>query len=360
MSHSFTKKKSSPVGRWIVLVVVVIIIGLIISFTRPISLTQSIVVTKGDTLNVFLTPLTSREKFKIKTYIKTHDFSSQDIKLWTYQFSGTYTPETFLQVIESGPVSQYVRFTVLEWRSIYDIDATLAEKWFTQPGAYIAYVSSGDTIQKAAQGYRYIAEASAAHSFTTLEWWLYPDTYFVDPTKDILSQLVRLQLQAFDAKVYTPYTSAITAFPSLLEAKGLHISYSMDLWNILRLASIIEKEERNTQNKPTVAWIFFNRLEQWTSLGADITLCYGLHQPYEKCPPSVINANIEDTDNIYNTRTHRWLPPTPIANSSIDTIRAVLEFTRTPYFFYLHDANGIIRYAENIQWHNDNISKYLK
>ena len=40
------------------------------------------------------------------------------------------------------------------------------------------------------------------------------------------------------------------------------MSYSMDIWNILRLASVIEKEERNAQNKPTVAGIFFNRLEQ--------------------------------------------------------------------------------------------------
>ena len=123
----------------------------------------------------------------------------------------------------------------------------------------------------------------------------------------------------------------------------------MDIRNVLRLASIIEKEERNTQNKPTVAGIFFNRLEQGTTLGADITLCYGLKKPYDSCTPSVIAQHLDDTNNLYNTRALRGLTPTPIANPSVDTIAAVLNFTKTNYFFYLHDKNGVIRYAENIQ-----------
>lgn len=358
--HSFGKKNWPRFWRWIVGLIIVIIIWISISSTRRISLQQSIVVKKGDTLNVFLAPLKSIERFKVKTYIKTHTVDLANIQLGTYQFSGSYTPETFLQVIQEWPSSEYVRFTVLEGRSIYDIDASLTEKWFIKAGEYIAYVSSKDTIVKATEGYRYIADAYRTYAFPSLEWWLYPDTYFIDPSKDPLNQLVRLQLQAFDKKVYQPYASAITAFPSLLQAKGITLSYTMDLRNILRLASIIEKEERNTQNKPTVAWIFFNRLEQWTLLGADITLCYGMKKPYESCTPSIIGQHIDDAENIYNTRENRGLTPTPIANPSVDTIRTVLEFNKTNYFFYLHDNNGVIRYAENIQWHNDNISKYLR
>lgn len=74
-------------------------------------------------------------------------------------------------------------------------------------------------IARAADGYPYIAEAYKTHTFPTLEGWLYPDTYFIDPSKDPLNQLVRLQLQAFDEKIYKPYADAITAFPSLLQAK---------------------------------------------------------------------------------------------------------------------------------------------
>ena len=198
-----------------------------------------------------------------------------------------------------------MRFTVLEGWSIYDVDAALTQKGFISKGAYLSYVSSKASVQPLVQKYPYIANAYSAGEFSSLEGWLYPDTYFIDPSKDILSQLVSLQLKAFDEKVYTPYASSITSFPSLLTAKGITLSYTMDLWNILRLASVIEKEEKNIQNKPTVAGIFFNRLEQGTTLGADITICYGLHQPYDMCTPSVIAAHLDDKDNTYNTRIYR-------------------------------------------------------
>ncbi len=358
--HTFTRKKWPRRWRWVVLLLLIVVVRVGIALTRPISLTKTVVVTKWDTINVFLADLQWREKMKLKAYIKTNDVDLGSIQLGTYQFSGSYSPEEFVDVIEAGPISEYVRFTVLEWRSIYDVDKSLTEKNFIDEGQYVTYVSSGEVIQRAAAWYGYIADAYQRHDFPSLEGWLYPDTYFIDPSKDVLSQLVRLQLKAFDEKVYQPYASAITSFPSLLQAKWITISYTMDLWNILRLASVIEKEERNIQNKPTVAGIFFNRLEQGTLLWADITLCYGLHEPYETCTPAIIGRYIKDADNAYNTRVHRWLPPTPIANPSVESMRAVLEFEKTNYFYYLHDNNGVIRYAETLQWHNDNISKYLK
>jgi UPF0755 protein len=68
------------------------------------------------------------------------------------------------------------------------------------------------------------------------------------------------------------------------------------------LASVVEKEERNTKNKPTVAGIFINRLANGMRLDADITLCYGLHEAYETCIPSMIARKVSDKTNIYNTR----------------------------------------------------------
>lgn len=358
--RSFGKSSPLRVGRRIVLIIIIALVRIGVALTRPISLKETVIVKKWDTLNAFMKQLSWREKMKLKAYIKTHEIDLGNIQLGTYEFSGSYKPQEFLEVIKMWPASEYIRYTVLEWWSIYDIDASLAEKWVIEKWSYIAYVSSGAVIGRAGEWYSYIADAYATHAFPSLEWRLYPDTYFIDPTKDPINQLVRLQLQAFDEKVYEPYKTAITAFPSLLQAKWIELSFTMDLRNILRLATVVEKEERNLQNKPTVAWIFFNRLEQWTLLGADITLCYGLHQPYETCTPSLIGQHVADTENPYNTRMQRWLPPTPIANPSVDTIRSVLEFAKTDYFFYIHDNNGIIRYAEDIQWHNDNISKYLK
>lgn len=358
--HTFKKKKNMRIGRRVIFAMLVILIWIGSRLMGSITLTKTVIVKQGDTINAFLAPLKWHEQMKLKTYIKTHDVDLGNIQLGTYQFSGSYSPEEFLAVIENWPISEYIRFTILEWRSVYDIDKSLADKDLIESGEYISYVSSWAVIGRAWDGYWYIKDADQRHQLSSLEGWLYPDTYFIDPTKAVIPQLVRVQLQAFDQKIYQPYRSAINSFPSLLQAKWISISYTMDLWNILRLASVIEKEERNIQNKPTVAGIFFNRLEQGTLLGADITLCYWLHQPYEICTPAIIGKHIADKDNNYNTRVHRGLPPTPIANPSVESVRAVLEFVKTDYFYYLHDANGVIRYAEDLQWHNNNISKYLK
>jgi UPF0755 protein len=67
------------------------------------------------------------------------------------------------------------------------------------------------------------------------------------------------------------------------------LSSKITWYDTVILASIVEKEERTTTNKPTVAGVFFNRLANSMRLDADITLCYGLHEPYETCTPVLIS-----------------------------------------------------------------------
>ena len=93
-------------------------------------------------------------------------------------------------------------------------------------------------------------------------------------------------------------------------------------------------------------------------LWADITLCYGLAQPYSSCTPTIIAKKINDKNNKYNTRVLGWLTPTPIWNPSISTIEAVLFPNTTSYLFYLHGSDGQIYYAETNAQHEQN-KKYL-
>ena len=123
----------------------------------------------------------------------------------------------------------------------------------------------------------------------------------------------------------------------------------MGRYNIVTLASIIEKEERNPINKPRVVGIFLNRIQQGMRIDADITLCYGLHQGYEKCKPDLIVRSLKDTTNLYNTRVHSGLTPGPISSPSLETILAVLNVEKTSNLYYLHDMQGNIRYATDLQ-----------
>jgi UPF0755 protein len=73
-------------------------------------------------------------------------------------------------------------------------------------------------------------------------------------------------------------------------------------YDLLIIASIVEKEERVDANRRTIAGVFFNRIDLGMRLGADISLCYGLEKGYETCTPEVIVQNLYDRSNLYNTR----------------------------------------------------------
>jgi UPF0755 protein len=135
----------------------------------------------------------------------------------------------------------------------------------------------------------------------TLEGFLYPDTYSIDRKKNFVSQLVTLQLKQFEKVVRTPLESEIKQFNSSISTMGWS-NVSLNWYKILILATIIEKEERANKNRPIIAGIFLNRLSGNMRIDADITLCYGLHQGYENCPPSVIVQHLKDETNPYNTR----------------------------------------------------------
>ena len=122
---------------------------------------------------------------------------------------------------------------------------------------------------------------------------------------------------------------------------------------------IIENEEKNNQNKQTIAWLFLNRIEQWMQLGADVTLCYGKWVLYSVCTPTFIVNNLYDKLNPYNTRIQTWLPPTPISNPSVQSIAAVLSYKKSDYLYYLHDAKWWIHYGRSLEEHNANKSQHL-
>ncbi|HCB51657.1 TPA: hypothetical protein DEP21_03725 [Patescibacteria group bacterium] len=123
-----------------------------------------------------------------------------------------------------------------------------------------------------------------------MEGFLYPDTYSVDKDKNILDQLVYLQLQAFKTKVW-----------DAVEDQAL--SFDLSWYDTIKMASIVEKEEKSSKNKPTVAGILIKRFQLGTLIGADISLCYFFEKPYKECTPSFIGQHVSDTNNPYNTRT---------------------------------------------------------
>lgn len=356
------KKRRTLKPWWIIVAVLVCVFVLKTLFSAgTFDLNTKVSIQKWDVIQKVYQDLPYFSQLKLRRYLSQHSDEIEPLELWDYVFSGSYTPATFIEHINKWPDRSFAKIRILEGWSIYDIDAYLAKYEYITSWEYIAYVTDPSIINNLSQDYEVLSQFISTKPDNgaplTLEWLLYPDTYHLDPKQSIISQLVKIQLSTFQKKVYDPYKNAISNFSSSLQSQWY--SFSLGRYNMVTLASIIEKEERSDSNKATIAWIFLNRIQNNMRIDADITLCYGLKTGYDFCSPSIIGQNIRDTENIYNTRVRNWLTPTPIANPSLSTFEALLEFKKTNNLYYLHDASGGIWYASDLAGHNRNVAEHL-
>lgn len=256
------------------------------------------------------------------------------LQTWMYEIEAGSDIETLISSLKT-PITNEAKITLLEGRNIYDIDEYLSNRWFIKKWEYIQKASVDFYEYK--KYYGFIADAS------TLEWFLYPDTYNINRATVSVDDIITKQLNAFKAKVIdkieAPYYGSI------------------ELLDIINLASIVEKEEKNKDAKPFVAWILKKRLEAWWMIGADATVCYPYKLTSEECK-MVVSKYIYEK-NTYNTRTMKGLPETPISNPSAETIFATINSKKTEYWFYLHGSDGQIHYAVSNEEHEAN-KKYLR
>jgi UPF0755 protein len=150
----------------------------------------------------------------------------------------------------------------------------------------------------------------------SLEGFLFPDTY--DFTgKEPTAMLVHDQLQTFKsewAKVDMSYAR----------------KHNLNGYDVLTIASMVEKEALAPQDRAKIAAVIYNRLAAGMALGIDATLRYGLNLPGTKPLGPYVNSS-----NPYNTRKYPGLPPTPIANPGIASIQAAAHPARVGYLYFL-------------------------
>ena len=180
------------------------------------------------------------------------------------------------------------------------------------------------------------------------EGYLFPDTYLV-PIGAKAETAVSLLTNTFNQK----YTSEMAA---QAKAKG----FTQD--EVVTLASIVEKEA-TANDRQEIADILYKRYKNDYPLQADATVQYALgYQPDEKrWWKKYTTLDDLKLKSPYNTYINNGLPPAPISNPGIAAIQAVLNANEnTPYFFYLHDKNGISHFAKTYEEHQKNIQKYLQ
>lgn len=166
------------------------------------------------------------------------------------------------------------------------------------------------------------------NSANRLEGYLFPDTYefyLMDEPENVLGRLLR----NFNAKMDEEYQA-------LVSKSG----YSLK--QIIIMASIVEAEAGSDEDRPLIASVIYNRLNRWDrgerKLGMDSTVYYGAKLLGKGFSTSL--------DSRYNTYKYEGLPPGPICNPGLNSIRAVLRPEETDYFYFATDVNGKNRFFE--------------
>jgi UPF0755 protein len=177
---------------------------------------------------------------------------------------------------------------------------------------------------------------SLSHEF---EGYLFPDTYefFVPSTTEAVQEKF---LNRFDEKTKN-------LLPSDLVKRN----------EVMTIASLIEKEVPNSDERKIVSGIIQKRLKNNWRLQMDSTICY-LKQP-NPCVP-ITDSDLE-MKSLYNTYTNKGLPPGPIANPGLDAIEAALHPQSSKYWYYISDpvTKKTIFAVDNTE-QNKNIYTYLK
>lgn len=179
----------------------------------------------------------------------------------------------------------------------------------------------------------------------SLEGFLFPDTYKI-PFGIDEKNFVRIMLKNFEKKATPVYEN----YKENLKGKDIK-----DLYNVLKIASILEKEVKNKEDKKIVAGILWKRIENNMLLQVDATLNYIL----EEKKPALSGKDLE-IDSPYNTYKYKGLPPTPIANPGIESIEAALNPIESDYWFYLTTKDGKTIFSKTFEEHKQNKFKFLR
>lgn len=210
--------------------------------------------------------------------------------------------------------------------------------WVTIPEGFRAQ-EIADILEKNVPGYK----NSWKDILEKNEGYLFPDTYLIPKTSD-----VNLVLSILKNNFEKKYNS--------IDTKNSNFSKE----ELVTIASLIEREARFREDRPLVASVIVNRLNNGIKLDIDATVQYVLGYQENEKRWWKKNLTFEDlkVNSPYNTYRNAGLPPTPISNPGVAALNAALNPAQTDYLYYISDKSGRNHYAETFKRHNANIKKY--
>ncbi len=271
-----------------------------------------------------------RETLLLRAYLR-YLGADRTIQAGHYSLGGGMTPRELAQALQHAS-SPAIIFTVPEGWRIEQIAAALpAAQAPFPPEQFLETSQSGSVLP---------ALSAELPDPARLEGFLFPDTYHLTQDSQA-ADLVAKMLETFDLRVG----------PELRNAFG---QQGLSLYQAVTLASIVEREAVVTDERPLIASVFLNRLAQDIKLDADPTVQYALgRQPDGAWWKPGLSLEDLQIDSPYNTYLYAGLPPGPIANPGLASLRAVAFPESSPYLYFRAacDGSGRHTFAETFDEH---------
>jgi len=265
------------------------------------------------------------------TYLLYDTGRETSLQSGTYTISAALTPRELARVFEKAPSEQAVLRIIEGWR--LSETAAAVNKAFPS-------IPADDFMKAAVVGQRQNTVLAGIPADTSLEGFLFPDTYFFKPSATA-TQIVDTLLDQFELRVGQ----------SLRQAAA---DRKTTIYDIVKLGSIVEREARDRKESATIAGVYTNRLDIGMKLDADPTVQYALGDWKE-----LSLADLE-VDSPYNTYRVAGLPPTPICSPGAAALEGAAKPERNPYFYFVakNDGTGDHAFAKTLAEHEANRVKY--
>ncbi len=245
----------------------------------------------------------------------------------TYRFDHPMPVTEVYSQIARGEV--YTKsLTVPEGANIFDIAARVEQAGFgTRQDFLVAAVNQTGLV------------ADLDPKAVSLEGYLFPDTYRFPPSATA-TQIAAAMVRRF-------------------RQVAAQVGLTGNLHRVVTIASLVERETAVDAERPLVASVFENRLQKKMALNTDPSLIYGL-ELIGKWRGTIYASDLA-RDTPYNTYLHAGLPPGPVANPGMASLRAALNPASTKYLYFVAaglNAQGHSLFASTLEEHNRNVAEY--
>lgn len=281
-----------------------------------------------------------------RIYVKLNKI--EDFQAGTYYLKESMGVKEITEMLQTGIMydPNQITITYLEGKPMWWLVKTITERTNNTEEAIYNLLEDEEYINSLIEKYWFLTdEIKDENIYYALEGYLFPDTYAIANKDATVEEIFEKMLDRME-EILNPYKERIEAS-------------NYTIHQIITMASVVENEGMNDEDRKDVASVFYNRLDMGMSLGSDVTTYYYIK--VNMGDRDLFQKEI-DTYNPYNTRGPNMegkLPIGPISSVGKSSIEAAIKPNDTDYLFFVADKNGKIYFTKTNSEHEDIINDLM-